>query len=324
MVRDDRRSLTQDKDSKQFIRALNDLDLDALRRVPKSDLHNHGALGMRYSSLARISAAVPPPPQSFGGLKGLFAWTAGDLRAVSRDPATIPQLFRATVEDAIADGVTVLEMSFDLEVGKAYGPAEEYARLAAALRDEFAGHIRLRPEIGLKKTADPEAEREYLLSLISSGAFDSIDLYGVEVSPWLLGRWKPLYRAAGEGGLKLKAHLGEMEPSPGIPTAAARLGLSAVQHGISLVRSPRALAWAQKSDIVFNVCPASNISLGAAESWENHPIRKMYDAGLCVSLATDDLLAFGLSVSEQFIELRRRGVFSSAELDQIRLMGLNG
>jgi hypothetical protein len=155
MGRDDPRSLPNDKDSSLFIRALNDLDLDAVRRVPKSDLHNHGALGMRYSSLARISSEVSPPPKSFGGLEGLFAWTAGDYRMLSRDPATIPRLFRVTVEDAIADGVTVLEMSFDLEVGKAYGPAEEYARLASELRAEFAGRIRLKPEIGLKKTADP-------------------------------------------------------------------------------------------------------------------------------------------------------------------------
>jgi len=309
-----------DEHSKRFVRALDDLDLGAVRRVPKSDLHNHGTLGMRYASLADIGVRVTPPPASFGSLSGFFAWTGGEMRALARDAATIPRLFRAAVEDAIEDGVTVLEMSFDLGTARAFGSAPSFARLAAGLRDEYADRIRLRPEIGLKKTDDPG--NEYLTALIDCGAFECIDLYGTELFPLLLYRWKRLYRTVGKRGFKLKAHLGETESPFGLIFAAKHLGLSAIQHGITFARSPRSLAWARKQGIFFNVCPASNIALGAAASWEAHPLRKMNDAGLCVTIGTDDLVAFGLSVSEQYIELRRRSVFNSVELDHIRRTGL--
>jgi len=305
-----------------FIHALDTQDLEAVRSVPKSDLHNHGTLGMRYASLRRISRAVPPPPAAFAGLGGFFRWTSGSIRSLARDPVTLPLLLRASIEDAIADGVTILEMSFDLGAGRILGPAPAFARLAAGLRDEYADRIRLRPEIGLKKAACPAVERDYLLDLINSGVFDAIDLYGREVFPLFLGIWCGLYRRAGNRGLKLKAHLGEHEPPLGLPFAADRLGLSAIQHGITFTRSARAAAWAREHRITFNVCPASNIALGNAASWETHPIRKMFDDGLRVTIATDDLLAFGMSVSEQYIELRRRGVFNSEELDRIRLEGL--
>ena len=311
-----------DDHSERFVSALDELDLDAARRVPKSDLHNHGALGMRYASLAKIEPKVTPPLPSFGSLKRFLTWTAGEMRRISRDAKTGPRLFQAAVEDAIADGVTVLEMSFDLGIARALGHPDNFARLAADLRDKYADYIRLRPEIGVKKTDDASTGNDYLVALIDCGVFESIDLYGAEIFPLLLGRWKRLYRLAGERGLKLKAHLGEAQSPFGLIFVAERLGLSAIQHGISFARSPRALAWARKRRVPFNVCPASNISLGAVASWEDHPLRKMFDAGLCITIATDDLVAFGLSVSEQFVELRRRGLFTSAELDLIRLMGL--
>jgi adenosine deaminase len=54
-----------------------------------------------------------------------------------------------------------------------------------------------------------------------------------------------------------------------------------------------------------------------------HPIRKLFDSGISVTVNTDDALVFGPSVSEEFMSLYRAGVFTAAELDQIRLNGLS-
>ena len=54
----------------------------------------------------------------------------------------------------------------------------------------------------------------------------------------------------------------------------------------------------------------------------NAPIRKLYDAGVKVTVNTDDALVFGPSVSEEFLGLYRAGVFRAEELDEIRLNGL--
>jgi adenosine deaminase len=61
--------------------------------------------------------------------------------------------------------------------------------------------------------------------------------------------------------------------------------------------------------------------IGRVESIESHPIRRLHDAGIRVTVNTDDALVFGCSISQEFLH-HNAGVFSAAELDQIRLNGL--
>ncbi len=63
--------------------------------------------------------------------------------------------------------------------------------------------------------------------------------------------------------------------------------------------------------------------LGRVESLAEHPIRKLYDAGVKVTVNTDDVLMFGRSVSDKFLNLYRAGLFRGAELDELRQNGLS-
>jgi len=306
-----------------FRASLESGDLEGIKRVPKADLHCHGTLGMRFSSLKKILGdELIAPPTAFGGPSGFFNWTAVAVRPFATQSRYAEALLSATIEDAIEDGISVIEASIDLGVGHGWSSPKGIICLAAKLRDRYAKAIRVKPEIGIKKDANPAAEGSFILDLVRSGAFESIDLYGPEMSPFLLGRWKSVYQAAAASGLKLKAHFGEFEGPLGLRYAIQSLGVTSVQHGIGFSRSKRALSWAAEAGITCNVCPASNVSLGAAQSIASHPIRKMYDAGLKISIATDDLVAFGSSVSEQYLELHKAKVFTAEELDRIRIMGL--
>jgi adenosine deaminase len=62
--------------------------------------------------------------------------------------------------------------------------------------------------------------------------------------------------------------------------------------------------------------------LGRVESIAKHPIRMLFDAGITVTVNTDDPLIFGKTISEEFLGLHDVGVFTASELDQIRLNGL--
>ena len=63
-----------------------------------------------------------------------------------------------------------------------------------------------------------------------------------------------------------------------------------------------------------NVCPESNVMLGAVASYKDHPIRKMVDAGIECTINTDDLLLFNKTCSEQCVELVKAGLFTTDEL----------
>jgi adenosine deaminase len=100
------------------------------------------------------------------------------------------------------------------------------------------------------------------------------------------------------------------------------LELDEVQHGIAAAESPEVMRFLADHRIRLNVCPTSNILLGRVKRLEDHPIRKLFDAGVRVTVNTDDAIVFGVGVSEELLRLHQADVFSAAELDMIRQWGL--
>jgi adenosine deaminase len=72
----------------------------------------------------------------------------------------------------------------------------------------------------------------------------------------------------------------------------------------------------------LNICPTSNLKLGRVARMEDHPIRRLFDAGVRVTVNSDDPLMFGNGVSEEYLALFRAGVMTAAELEAVRLEGL--
>ena len=67
----------------------------------------------------------------------------------------------------------------------------------------------------------------------------------------------------------------------------------------------------------LNITPASNIMLGAVKSYEEHPIKKFVQAGIRVSICTDDLMFFNKSVSEQCEDLVKNGTLTDQQIKDI-------
>ena len=79
---------------------------------------------------------------------------------------------------------------------------------------------------------------------------------------------------------------------------------------------------AKEKNIVFNVCPTSNIILGYVDSIKKHPIKKMYEYGLKVTIATDDLLYFNSDINDEYLKLFNGKVLNAENLDNIRKNGI--
>ena len=71
-------------------------------------------------------------------------------------------------------------------------------------------------------------------------------------------------------------------------------------------------------NIRLNICPTSNIYLKAIDDIKNHPIKKLFDKGINISINTDDLIVFDSSVSEEYLMLYSNKIFTEEELDIIR------
>jgi len=152
--------------------------------------------------------------------------------------------------------------------------------------------------------------------------FKAVDLYGAEMlKP--ISDFKEYFDIARAKNLRIKIHSGETGDPLRVGEEFNAVRPHAIQHGVRASEDLRVLEQIARSGIEVNVCPWSNYCLRVVERYEDHPIRKMFDAGVKVTVNSDDLAVFGLGVSEEYVKLYSSGVFKAHELEQIRVNGIN-
>ena len=309
-----------------FARALENGDLPSIRRAPKAEYHRHHYFGTRIENAERwLGRALDRPVLPMRGLKEMEDYAGKTLYPYLRSREACEFIARAAVEEAIEDGVRRLEMSFDVRSASHFRTGiEGFASAIRKLAERHRERIELRPELGIPReyVGGGEMVRRAHAG-IESGVFRSIDLYGDE-NACSSNAVIPLYEHARSSGMKLKAHLGEFGGAERVREDAETLGLDEVQHGIAAAESVDVMRWLSRNRIRLNVCPSSNVMLGAAASLAAHPIRTLVDNGVEVTVNTDDPMIFGHSVSREYLNLFEAGVFSAAELDAMRIASIAG
>ncbi|MFL5804713.1 MAG: adenosine deaminase [Roseiflexaceae bacterium] len=109
-----------------------------------------------------------------------------------------------------------------------------------------------------------------------------------------------IFAAARHGGLHTMAHAGEVAGPPSVWGAVDALGCERLGHGIRSVDDPALLAHLRERRIVLDVSPTSNIRTGAVASMDLHPLGRLVEAGVRVTLNTDDPTFFGTTLNDEY------------------------
>ncbi|MFE5829520.1 adenosine deaminase [Streptomyces sp. NPDC056488] len=199
--------------------------------------------------------------------------------------------FMDAIEDARkaaeAEFGTVLRWCFDIPGEAGLEAAEETARLATTEG--------LRPE-----------------GLVSFG------LGGPEIGV-PRPQFKPYFDRARAAGLRSVPHAGETTGPETVWDAIRDLGAERIGHGTSSVRDPELLAYLAEHRIALEVCPTSNIATRAVATLDEHPIRRMVDAGVLVTVNSDDPPMFGTDLNNEYavaarlLDLDERGLAALAK-----------
>jgi adenosine deaminase len=310
--------------TRDFVEALESGDIRRIRKLPKSDLHNHCLMGGRLTLLEKLTGSKIKPFRSTGaGIQDINNWIATSLRQAFQHPQAFETAVRGAFLQARTDGVSVLEMSMDACLPRLFNiPAEKVIGILQQAHRETAPEIEFRPEVGMPRNLPVRIILSCLEPFFSSGYFKSIDLYDDEFAQ-PVESFREIYRFAKQAGMKCKAHAGEFGDAEFVRRSVEVLDLDAVQHGIGAAGSHEVMKWLAGRGTRLNVCPASNIILRRVRSWKTHPMRILFDHGVKVTVNTDDLMLFRKGNSEQYRELYRCGLFSAPELDEIRMTGIS-
>ena len=105
---------------------------------------------------------------------------------------------------------------------------------------------------------------------------------------------------AREAGLRLTCHAGEWGGPSMVKETIRELKVERIGHGIGAIDDRNVLEEIAEKGIVLEVCPGSNVVLKAVKGWKDHPIAKLRDAGVAVTISTDDPPFFHTTMTAEY------------------------
>jgi len=185
-------------------------------------------------------------------------------------------------------------------------------------------------DVVFEEVARATQEAESLTGVRVKWIFDAIRHFGLDHAREVL-RWAARYRSLGVVGFGLGgdeaggparlfpdvfheardlglhgvAHAGEACGPESIRDAVELLGAERIGHGLTAIRDAGVMALLRERRIPVEVCPSSNVSTGLIARFEDHPLPKFLEAGLVVTLNSDDPAMFGTSLQTEFLEAAR-------------------
>ncbi len=131
-------------------------------------------------------------------------------------------------------------------------------------------------------------------------------------------QFEGVYREARESGFHVTAHAGEEAGPESVWGAIRSLGAERIGHGIRSIEDPSLVRYLVEHQIPLEVCPTSNLRTGVIAHWDQHPVRRLVDAGVLVTINTDDPAMFDTTLAGEYEILENR-----FEMDETMLKGLS-
>lgn len=128
-----------------------------------------------------------------------------------------------------------------------------------------------------------------------------------------------VFAAAKQAGLHLMAHAGEVVGAQSVRGAVEALQAERIGHGIHSIEDPSLLELLRERGVVLDVCPTSNLRTGAVARIDDHPLRRLFDAGVTVTINTDDPTFFSTTLNDEYRLAARTFGFNAGELETLAL-----
>ena len=128
------------------------------------------------------------------------------------------------------------------------------------------------------------------------------------------GKFAQYFRHCRERDFRITAHAGEEGPAAYVRDAAESIGVDRVDHGVACMDDPALVQFLAERMVPLTVCPLSNVRLRVVDSLSAHPLRAMLDAGLNVSVNSDDPAYFGGYVGDNLLACRDALGLSAGEI----------
>ncbi len=308
--------------------------LDAfIQRMPKAELHLHLEGAVAPATLLAIARRnhVELPATTVPAIEKLFAYddfgaflsvfmTLARALTTGEDFAQIGHELGAQLA---TDGVRYAEVMIS--------PAQYHRRgldLDEIIQGTLAGFAQATREYGVRFQLALDCGRQFGPDLAGALLHHATRHRQHGLIGWSIGgdehaypseAFAEVFAAARTAGLRVMCHAGEVVGPPSVWGAIDALHVERIGHGIRSVSDPQLVAALRDRGVTLDICPTSNLRTGAASSLAVHPLRILFDAGVRITVNTDDPIFFATTMSNEYRLVARAFGFDADELTQLAL-----
>jgi aminodeoxyfutalosine deaminase len=302
-----------------------------IRRLPKAELHLHLEGTVRPSTLVELSARHDSAPITLAEAEGLYQFTdfsgfIDAFKAVTRQligPEDYELIAWRMLEALAAQGVVHAEVYISVGViymWRNHDPACFEPIFAALERARERGERDLGISLywifdAVRHFTVPEAERVFRKAAQMRAQYPSIIGIGLGGDERQCGSepFRTMYAEARAAGLRLTNHAGETTGPEAIREALS-IGSERLGHVLSAIQDSALLKELKARGIGLELNPTSNVRTGVCSCFAAHPLRHYFDAGLLVTLNSDDPAFFGSDVANEYLLAHSQQGFTLQEL----------
>jgi adenosine deaminase/aminodeoxyfutalosine deaminase len=311
--------------------SLSKAQLEFVRGLPKAELHLHLEGTVTPETLVELSRGHDAAPLSLDEARAVYQY---------KDFTGFLLAFKAVTERLRSAEDYELIAWHMLEQLSRQGVvhAEVYVAVGVVY---YWGNTGVEPLLAGLERARMRAERE--LGISTYWIFDAVRHFGVEAVarvfrkaaemrgeyPSIVGigiggderktgadAFRELYAEAREAGLRLTAHAGE-SVGPESIWGAINIGAERIGHGLTAIEDPELMGVLAERQIPVEVCITSNVRTGCCQQILEHPVRSYFDAGLMVTLNSDDPAMFASDLVGEYTLARNIFGFTDEHLREL-------
>ncbi len=285
--------------------------------IMHTELHRHLDASFRPATLLELikKFSIPVPFKTEDELKNKF-WITKPMRTLKEvldcfvlfqkillSEEVLERVAFEAVEDASKEGIQFLELRYSPAFTSEYSRIPWEKALHAFIRGLQHGIKKTKIKVGLicivSRDYGVKVAMETIdFALSHKNFFIGVDLAGNEVQ-YPCRIFKDVFQKAKNYGFPVTIHAGEGAGAESIWEAIDLLGATRIGHGIAALSDPVLLKRLEKDQILIETCPTSNIMTGSVKNWKSHPLPTFLEAGIPVSISTDDPGIFGVTLPDE-------------------------
>lgn len=299
-----------------------------LKNIPKVELHLHLDGSVRLDTASMLTGKSIEEVRSLMIAKekchdlNEYLTKFNLANEIMQSQENLTRIAKELVEDLKNDNVIYAEVRFAplLHTKKGLTGEEVIEAVLLGLKDEDLKVNLILCMMRQFSFEDNLKTIELAIKYLDKGVV-AIDLAGAEAL-YPTANFERLFQIAKDDNIPFTIHAGEADGKDSI-LSAINFKTKRIGHGVRCIEDKETLDMINKNNITLEVCPTSNIQTDIFENYHDHPIRKLYDMNILVTINVDNMTVSNIDLTQEYEKLVKNFNFTLKDFKKMNINAIN-